>query len=338
MPYFNVSYFFRNVLHKISTNIAYGYAFGTTLDLNSDLLTSWESSLGEYRELLFWFRWENFFPGASLLLQDYHIKAMTFRNKSVRLYKAGLSEARLRIQKKAEGEEGVYGLADTLLEAMADHDKDEEQTDQNVLSVLRDAMFACSDGAYQVLIWALVYVTREPALQRKIQQEIKDAIGLDRMPTLEDRDSLPYVVAFIREVLRYSEVATLGIPRRTVENTSLKNMEIEKDTLVIVNVYNIHRDPRHWEEPEKFNPERFLEKDGSLRNLSELSYLPFSTGNRSCVGQQLARGFLFLLITRFFQRLTVNTPPGDIIPDSLNQGGSFNPDVKPFKLLVEKVK
>ena len=312
--------------------MAHGFTFGTTFDLDSDTLKEWEESVSDYRELLHWFRWENFFSGSSWFLNYYNTQAMKYREKSRRLYKPEIDNAKCRRQ---NGDNDNWGLVATMIGALHNH---EDKHDDNLITVVRDCIFACSDGAYQILIWALIFATRNPSVQRKIRDEIHSVIGSERMPTLNDREQLLYMEAFIREVLRYSELAALGIPRRAVKNTTLQNTVIEEETLIIVNVYNIHRDPRRWEEPEKFNPERFLEKDGSLRSLSELSYLPFSTGNRSCVGQKLARGFLFLLITRFFQRLTVNTPPGDIIPDSLNQGGSFNPDVKPFKLLVEKVK
>jgi cytochrome P450 len=83
-----------------------------------------------------------------------------------------------------------------------------------------------------------------------------------------------------------------------------------------------------------FNPSRFLDDNNELRPTADLSYLPFSTGHRSCVGQNIARNNLFLIFVRFFQRFRVSSADEDI-PEMINSGGSFNPDLKPFQVTLK---
>ncbi|ELU01822.1 hypothetical protein CAPTEDRAFT_133798, partial [Capitella teleta] len=191
------------------------------------------------------------------------------------------------------------GLVGGLLDIFDGEKNSDVENIDDVISVLRDVMFGVSDGSYQPLLWMAMYLAKNPDIQRRIHAEI-DASSAESATC--QRVVMPYLEATIREVLRHSELTTLGIPRRLEQDATIGNNNFTKDTIVIVNVFALHRDPRHWDAPEVFNPSRFLDDAGKLRSLSELSYLPFSTGQRSCVGQQMARNLLSKLFVKFYQR------------------------------------
>ena len=316
----------------MAVNIAHGYAMGSTFSYSDPRSTVWSDVLDQYRQLLHWFRMENFLPYSHLFLKSYSEKVLAFHDKSHGVFLEGINKARSRRHLQAD-ESSEVGLIDTILEMFESTKEPMNETDDDAIAILRDVMFGCADGSYQPLIWALLFVAKQPEILSRLHQEIDDAIGRKKMPDLGDRDKLPYVEATIREVMRISDITTLGIPRRTLSDVTIKGFHIPKDTLAIVNVYAIHRDTAHWDDPFLFKPDRFFNKDtNTLRTMSELSYLPFSTGNRSCPGQNLARSFLFLLFTRFFQQFDVSMAAEDEIPEAINAGGAFNPEVKPFKV------
>lgn len=78
------------------------------------------------------------------------------------------------------------------------------------------------------------------------------------------------------------------IARIATENTKLDDMPIPKGTCVSVDIFQMHRDPDRFEDPESFIPERFdAIRDGGKHNA--FTYIPFSAGNRNCIGERWFR-------------------------------------------------
>ena len=90
--------------------------------------------------------------------------------------------------------------------------------------------------------------------------------------------SLPYTEATFREVLRKTAVAPLGVFHRATEDTTFFGYDIPKDTMMVTNLWAMHRDEKNFPDPECFRPERFLDYKGNLRK-KDYS-LPFGLGNK----------------------------------------------------------
>uniref|UniRef100_A0A3Q3J625 Uncharacterized protein n=2 Tax=Monopterus albus TaxID=43700 RepID=A0A3Q3J625_MONAL len=148
---------------------------------------------------------------------------------------------------------------------------------------------------------------------------------------LSDRASLPYLEATIREVLRIRPVAPLLIPRVTLSDTSLGDFIVRKGTHVIINMWSLHHDEKEWENPELFDPGRFLNSDGTGLITPSPSYLPFGAGIRVCLGEALAKMEVFLFLSWILQRFTLSVPPGHSVP-SLE--GKFGVVLQPAKYKV----
>ncbi|KAF8997615.1 cytochrome P450 [Cyathus striatus] len=122
--------------------------------------------------------------------------------------------------------------------------------------------------------------------QQKAQKEIDEVIG-GRLPEYEDRESLPYVEAIYREVMRWHPVAPLGIPRSTTEDDVYNGYYIPKGTAMT-------HDESIYPDPNEFRPERFFKEDGELNN--DISDLPFGFGRRICPGRHMASATVWLTI------------------------------------------
>ncbi|NXX27515.1 CP2J2 protein, partial [Nicator chloris] len=108
-----------------------------------------------------------------------------------------------------------------------------------------------------------------------------------------------YTNAVIHEVLRYSNVTSVGVPRQCLKSTTLLGFHIKKGTLVLPNLHSVVYDTEHWATPWEFKPDHFLDSDGNFVNKE--AFLPFSAGHRVCLGEQMARVELFIFFTNLLR-------------------------------------
>ncbi|CAJ0956998.1 unnamed protein product [Ranitomeya imitator] len=143
-----------------------------------------------------------------------------------------------------------------------------------------------------------------PNIQVQVQQEIDLVVGRHRTPTFEERSSMPYTEAVLHEILRFCNIAPLGIFHATSRDTVVRGYSIPSGTTVITNLYSVHHDKKYWSDPEIFRPERFLDSSGQFAKRE--AFVPFSLGRRNCLGEPLARMELFLFLLCFSP--TISSP------------------------------
>ncbi|PTQ26957.1 hypothetical protein MARPO_0254s0002 [Marchantia polymorpha] len=125
---------------------------------------------------------------------------------------------------------------------------------------------------------------RHPNIMERLQSELDDVIGKERLVEEADLQKLEYVQAVVKETLRLHPVAVLGVPHFPKEATKLAGYDIPANTRVILNLYAIGRDPKVWENPLKFNPSRFLNSPIDVKG-QHYEVLPFGSGRRRCPGR-----------------------------------------------------
>lgn len=109
--------------------------------------------------------------------------------------------------------------------------------------------------------------------------------------------------------MRYETLTPSGLPHRSQVDTKFEGYDIPEGTFVITSLKASHYDPAAWQNPNEFQPERFLGRNGQLC-LSKDKSLPFGAGKRLCAGETFARNTLFLFIAAFFQACSVTMPAG----------------------------
>jgi hypothetical protein len=159
------------------------------------------------------------------------------------------------------------------------------------------------------------------AVQEKIRLEIMAVIG-SRHPTLKDQHDMPYLRATLLEAGRFISLAAIPIPHKTLETCELGGFTIPANTQIWLNLWAMHHDEKHWDEPFEFRPERFLDDSGDLvlaDHPNRRHLLPFSAGSRVCVGEVFALSRMFLITARILQNFS-------ILPEtSLEQQPSCDP-------------
>ncbi|KAH9513903.1 cytochrome P450 2 sub U member 1 [Bulinus truncatus] len=195
--------------------------------------------------------------------------------------------------------------------------------ESNMRYVIVDLFIGGSDTTAASLSWAILYMAAFPDVQLKCQQEIDKLIGKSRSVTLNDKVNLPYTEATVLEVLRLKPVAPLSPPHCPVKDAELHGYSIPKSSIIMANISLIHHDPVNWPEPDKFQPEHFLDKEGKVINRDKM--VSFSVGPRSCLGENLAKMEMFIFFTRILQFFTVKPAPGKTIDLTPFAGFVFQP-------------
>lgn len=183
-----------------------------------------------------------------------------------------------------------------------------------MLQELLTFLVAGSETTSTALSWFIYYMSKYPQVQQKIKDELVNT-GCQSDLLLNRLDSLVYLDCVINETLRYSPPFP-GTARTLTADDRLPDsgMPLFKGESVFIPFYNLAHDNRHWSvDPELFCPERFSNED---KHHHPYALLPFGAGHRQCVGQDLARFELKVILARMMQQVTfVDGGP------SLNSGG-----------------
>jgi len=180
-------------------------------------------------------------------------------------------------------------------------------------------------------------MTRHPEIQRKAHQELDRVTGGRRLPVFSDLDSLPYISALVKEVLRFNPVAPLGAPHATSADDIYNGYYIPAKTVVLPNIWAILHNPDDYPEPFVFNPERFL-KDGKL-NHKVRDPCAFGFGRRICPGRHMVMDVLWITMASILSIFTIEKPAdaaGNIIEPSgryEDRGVIIHPH--PFKCIIK---
>lgn len=180
-------------------------------------------------------------------------------------------------------------------------------TDEQLRATCLDLLIAGSQTTSNVLEFAFLVVLRNRFLQEKLYDEISKVLG-DNTPSWSDSHGLTYTSAFLLEVQRYYTIVPLAGPRRLLEDTVIDGYLIPKETTVLMSVGDLHFDPKIWDDPREFKPERFIDERGALKN-SEHMY-PFGLGRRRCPGDSLAKSFIFIVFVGVLQKFRIECSNG----------------------------
>ncbi|XP_066099235.1 cytochrome P450 2S1 [Saccopteryx bilineata] len=199
-------------------------------------------------------------------------------------------------------------VVDAFLLKMAKEEQDPstEFTDKNLLMTVIYLLFAGTVTVSATVRYTLLLLLKYPQVRERMQEELTRELGAGRVPGLGDRARLPYTDAVLHEAQRLLALVPMGIPRMLTRTTSFRGYTLPQGTEVFPLLGSVLHDPGVFEQPEEFNPDRFLDVDGKFKK--QEAFLPFSLGKRVCLGEGLARAELFLLVTAILQAFSLESP------------------------------
>ncbi|KAJ6490259.1 O-methylsterigmatocystin oxidoreductase, partial [Mycena vitilis] len=162
---------------------------------------------------------------------------------------------------------------------------------------------AGSDTTVSVVTAYFLAVAKYSHIQTRAQREMDEVVGRNRLPTFEDRPSLPYIDALSKELCRWLPIVPLAVPHRAMKDDIYDGYLIPKDAFVLPNIWKFLHDPSIYHDPFLFNPERFLgpnpEPDPADMGL-------FGYGRRVCPGFHLADVSVWICIAKAVAGLTIS--------------------------------
>jgi cytochrome P450 len=171
-------------------------------------------------------------------------------------------------------------------------------------SLLRDEaitlLLAGHETTALALSWTWFLLGQHPEVQARMAAEIAEALG-DRPATADDLPRLKFIESVVMESMRIYPPAW-AIGRESTGPLELGGYAFPAGTTIFISPWILHRDPRHFQEPEMFRPERWM---GNLaRELPRFAYMPFGGGPRVCIGQRFAMIEAILILTTMAQRFS----------------------------------
>ncbi|KAH9162720.1 cytochrome P450 [Lactarius sanguifluus] len=151
----------------------------------------------------------------------------------------------------------------------------------------------------------LLSMTVFPEVQRKCQAELDEVVGNDRLPTFDDRDSLPYLFATLKESVRWGSTTPLGAPHCIEQDDVQDGFFIPKGSTVIANIWHFMHDPEVYKDPMVFNPDRLIAQPGKPAEPDPFD-VAFGYGRRACPGAQLAQSIMFIFASTVLSVFDVN--------------------------------
>ncbi|KAA8528485.1 hypothetical protein F0562_035840 [Nyssa sinensis] len=172
-----------------------------------------------------------------------------------------------------------------LIEALLSIQESEPDffSDAVIKSIIIIMFFAGPDTTAITLEWAISLLLNHPEVLEKLRAEIDNHVGHGRLLDETDLVKLPYLRCIINETLRLYPPAPLLLPHCSSEDCTVAGYDIPQGTILLVNAWAMHRDPKVWEEPTKFKPERFEGMEGR----EGYKFIPFGMGRRACPGASM---------------------------------------------------
>jgi cytochrome P450 len=220
---------------------------------------------------------------------------------------------RIISERRAEGNSSVHNDLLALLMGAMDEDGS-QMTPQQLHDETMTLFLAGHETTAQMLGWTWYALSQNPAVESRLHEELHGVLG-GRPPGATDFPRLPYLQAVMSEVLRLYPPAYV-LARETVEPCEIGGYQLHPGSTVVLSQWITHRDPRYYDDPEVFRPERWL--DGLVDRLPPGAYFPFGDGPRRCIGQGFALLEAAIVTATIAQKFSFRMVPGHtVVPEPL---------------------
>ncbi|CAD6235830.1 unnamed protein product [Miscanthus lutarioriparius] len=254
------------------------------------------------------------FPSSRLVqvLDTAPRKVLACRDRMQRILEQVIQDTKEDVDRGGEaaaagtGREGFVGV---LLRLQKERSTPIPLDDDTIVAVLFDIFAAGSETSSTTLNWCMTELVRTPEAMAKVQAEVRAAFKGKSTVGEDDLKGLSYLKLVIKEALRLHTPAPLLVPRKCRETCRVMGYDVPKGTVVFVNMWAICRDPKYWDDPEEFKPERFENSNLDYKG-TNFEFLPFGAGRRICPGINLGVGNIELALASLLYHFDWKLPDG----------------------------
>lgn len=174
-----------------------------------------------------------------------------------------------------------HSLLDVLLESNETDNDVEELSDEDIREEIDTFIFEGHDTTASAISWTIYLLGHHPEIQADLRKEVQTVLGDKICPDHDDLANMPLLKKVIDESLRLFPPVPL-IARTLQNDVNMDSYTVKKGTEIVILIWALHRNPTLYENPNKFDPYR-------SRPTDTYSYIPFSAGERNCIGQHFAK-------------------------------------------------
>ncbi|XP_015117288.1 cytochrome P450 4c3 isoform X2 [Diachasma alloeum] len=172
------------------------------------------------------------------------------------------------------------------------------------LKIVHGVVDQAQDTTAVISSFTLLMLAMHPEVQKKVREEVDEVLGESEDVREEHLSKLRYLEMVIRETLRLFPIAPLMV-RKTTGRIELESCTLPEDCSIVLAAFMTHRSEKYWNEPEKFDPDRFLPEN--IKKRHPYAYVPFSGGPRGCLGQKFAIICLKTLVANLIRSYSFET-------------------------------
>ncbi|ESQ40505.1 hypothetical protein EUTSA_v10013402mg [Eutrema salsugineum] len=198
--------------------------------------------------------------------------------------------------------------------------RDRDKLGYDVKAIMKGTFVAAVESVALELEWLFSELIKHPQVLKKAQEEVENVVGTKAKISNNEIDQMNYLRCIINETLRLHPPGI--VPRETSSKwIKVGGYDIPPNTKVLVNLFAVQRDPKDWEKPNEFVPERFLDKN--IDFMGNQGYAPFGFGRRNCPG--MAYGIVLLeeiianLLYRFDWKMHDGSKPEELNMEEVSQ-------------------
>ncbi|KAK8940432.1 Cytochrome P450 71A1 [Platanthera zijinensis] len=201
-----------------------------------------------------------------------------------------------------------------------------------IKALLVDMFFGGTATTAVTVVWGMTELMRNKSTMKKAQREVRQAAGDKGRVEEDDLKHLHYLKMVIKETLRLHPASPLLGPHECLKDTQINGFDIPAKTRVIVNFTAVGRDPRWWEEPEIFKPERFENNSIGYKG-NHLEFIPFGSGRRTCPGMALGLASVEIAFANLLYSFDWSLPEG-MEEEDVDMGEHFGISVSKKRPLI----
>lgn len=254
----------------------------------------------------------DYFPGLIGLDLDGHEKIVKEANSVIEKYHDPIIKERIQRWRNPNdpncGKKEIQDFLDVLI-TLKDSNGEPLLTPEEIKAQSREIMMAAVDNPSNVVEWIMAELINRPNILQKAMEELDREVGRERLAQESDIPRLNYIKSCIREGFRLHPVAPFNVPHVALSDTTVAGYFIPKGSHVLLSRIGLGRNPKVWQDPHEFRPERHLNEcyDVALTE-HDLRFISFSTGRRGCIAASLGTCMTTMLLARLLQGFSWSLP------------------------------
>lgn len=197
-----------------------------------------------------------------------------------------------------------------ILISLKDSNNNPMLSSQEIKAQLIEIIISVVDNPSNIVEWGMLHMMKEPRFLGLATKELDKIVGKNRLVEESDLPQLNYIKACVKESLRLHPVAPFNLPHVSTADSTVGGYFIPKGSHVLVSRRGLGRNPRVWEDPLAFKPERHIVDESTQVTLtdSKLRMWSFSLGKRGCPAVMLGSNVVTMLLARLIQGFSWRAP------------------------------